>query len=84
MSRLPIAMFALALALADASFAQSSGSPTNQSAEEIVIKEKLKDIGVTRLKQLTRNRDGTWEGRGTKDQTEVAVVVDTSGNVIFH
>ncbi len=61
-----------------------SVAPTNQSAEEIIVKEKLSAAGVTGIKDLTRNPDGTWKGRGTKDRTEVAVVVDTDGKVTFH
>jgi hypothetical protein len=49
-----------------------------------VIKEKLDTAGVKNLKNLTRQRDGTWHARGVKDNTEIAVVVDTNGNVIFH
>ena len=84
MSQSPIAAFAVLLVFAGAGFAQTSRSPTNQSAEEIIIKEKLSGVGVTGVRDLTRNRDGTWNGRGVKDHAEVAVVVDTSGNVIFH
>lgn len=64
--------------------AQTSRAPTNQSAEEIVIKEKLSVAGVRDLKDLTRNRDGTWHARGVKDNNKVAVVVDTDGAVRFH
>ena len=76
---------ALATAVLDAgAWAQTSRAPTNQSAEEIVIKEKLNGAGVTQLKDLKRNRDGSWNGRGMKGDVEVAVVVDADGNVIFH
>ncbi len=84
MNRWPIAAFAVVLALSSGAVAQGTKSPTNQSAEEIVIKEKLNVAGVTKLKELTRDRDGSWKGRGVKDNTEVAVVVDTDGNIIFH
>lgn len=84
MLRLPIAVLAAILVLSGPAIAQTSRTPTNQSAEEIVIKEKLNVAGVKDLKDLTRDRDGTWRGRGVKDNTEVAVVVDTDGNVIFH
>ena len=63
---------------------QTSSAPTNQSAEEIIIKEKLSVAGVRDLKDLTRNRDGTWHARGVKDNNKVAVVVDTDGAVRFH
>lgn len=71
------------MAVCATAWAQSSRAPTNQSAEEIVIKEKLSLAGITGLKDLTRNRDGTWNGRGMKDNSEVAVVVDTDGKVRF-
>lgn len=64
--------------------AQTSRAPTNQSAEEIVIKEKLSVAGVRDLEDLTRSRDGTWHARGVKDNNKVAIVVDTDGAVRFH
>ncbi len=62
---------------------RSSVEPTNQSAEEIIIKQKLRAAGLSDLKDLVRNPDGTWEGKGVKDDNEVAVLVDTDGNVRF-
>jgi hypothetical protein len=58
--------------------------PTNQSAEEIVVKEKLNAAGVTSVRDLVRNPDGSWKGRGVKDKNDVAVVVDTDGNIKLH
>lgn len=60
---------------------RSSAEPTNQSAEEIIIKEKIRAAGVSRVHDLVRNPDGSWQGKGTKDKNEIAVVVDTDGNV---
>ncbi len=86
MERLLNAAFAavLTVSASAAATAQTSKAPTNQSAEEIVIKEKLSVAGVRDLKDLTRNRDGTWHAIGVKDNNEVAVVVDTDGAVRFH
>ena len=83
MNRTLVGIVAACLVASSGAVAQSSGKPTNQSAEEIVIKEKLNVAGVTKLNALTRERDGSWRGRGVKDNIEVAVVVDTDGNVIF-
>jgi hypothetical protein len=63
---------------------RSSAEPTNQSAEEIIIKEKLRAAGLSGINNLMRNPDGTWQGKAVKDKTEVAVMVDTAGNVSFH
>ena len=60
-----------------------SAAPTNQSAEEIIVKERLRASGLRGIKNLQRKPDGTWEGRAVKDKTEVAVTVDTAGNVSF-
>jgi hypothetical protein len=62
---------------------RSSAEPTNQSAEEIIIKEKIKAAGVSKVNSLVRNPDGSWEGKGIKDKNEVAVLVDTDGNIRF-
>jgi hypothetical protein len=53
------------------------------SAEEIVIKEKLRASGLKDIRDLTREKDGTWRAKVHKDNAEVAVVVDTDGNVKF-
>ena len=77
-----VALVLTAVALAAAAQAQSPAqAPT---AEEIVIKEKLRASGVSQISGLTRERNGTWRGHGRKDNVEVAVVVDTDGNVKLH
>lgn len=62
---------------------QTSPPPATPSAEEIVIKEKLKASGVKDIRDLVREKDGTWRARVQKDDSDVAVVVDTEGNVKF-
>jgi hypothetical protein len=84
MMRMSISVLLACLVVCGAPSAQTARAPTTQSAEEIIIKEKLNVAGVTEVKELTRNRDGSWNGRAIKDNVEVAVVVDTDGNVIFH
>lgn len=73
-----------AIVLAATAHAQSPPAAPAPTAEEIVIKEKLRASGVSEINNLTRERDGTWRGRGRKDNVEVAVMVDADGNVKLH
>ena len=61
----------------------ASSQPTNQSAEEIIVKQQVRAAGLKDVKNLVRNPDGTWRGKAKRDNTEVAVSVDTAGNVTF-
>jgi hypothetical protein len=58
-------------------------APSNTSAEEGAVKEKLRAAGLTGINSLKRNPDGTWEGRAMKNNAEVAVMIDTAGNIAF-
>src|SRR5438132_13936689 len=49
-------------------------APSNTSAEEGAVKEKLRAAGLTGVSGLRRNPDGTWEGRAMKNNAEVAVM----------
>ncbi|UYN96121.1 MAG: hypothetical protein KIT25_04015 [Enhydrobacter sp.] len=95
MHRLLIVVLLAALGIGPAAWAEeplpgaksdvprTSPEPTNQSAEEIIIKAKLRAAGVRKVNNLARHPDGTWEGRGMKGDEEIAVQVDTDGNVKF-
>jgi hypothetical protein len=58
-------------------------TPRSSAEPEIIIKEKIRAAGVSRVHGLVRNPDGSWQGKGTKDRNEIAVMVDTDGNVRF-
>lgn len=42
---------------------------------------QIEASGYTNIKDLKRRDDGSWEATATKNDTEVAVSVDTSGSV---
>jgi hypothetical protein len=48
---------------------------------EAAAKAQLEARGYTGIKQLKRDSGGNWTGRATKNNTEVAVTLDTKGNV---
>jgi hypothetical protein len=97
MKRVLIAVLAATTAIAGTAHAQTpsppvgrqtltpnaSAQPTNQSAEEIIVKQQVRAAGLKDVKNLVRNPDGTWRGKAMRDNAEVAVSVDTAGNVTF-
>jgi len=42
---------------------------------------QIEASGYTNIKELKRRDDGSWQALATKNDTEVAVTVDTSGGV---
>jgi hypothetical protein len=42
---------------------------------------QIEASGYTNIKDLKRRDDGSWQATATKNDTEVAVSVDTSGSV---
>ena len=42
---------------------------------------QIEASGYTNIKELKRRDDGSWQALATKNDTEVAVTVDTSGSV---
>lgn len=42
---------------------------------------QIEASGYTNIKELKRRDDGSWQALATKNDTEVAVMVDTSGGV---
>jgi len=80
---LGLTMLASVPAVVPAVVHAQTGPQKNPSAEEIVIKEKIRASGVKDVRDLTREKDGTWRAKVRKDNAEVAVVVDADGNVKF-
>lgn len=57
-----------------------AGMPgTAQSAAS--IKTQIEASGYTNIKDLNRKDDGSWQAKATKNDVEVAVSVDSTGNV---
>jgi hypothetical protein len=57
-----------------------AGMPgTPQSANS--AKAQIEASGYTNVKDLKRQEDGSWQARATKNNEEVAVMVDGTGNV---
>jgi hypothetical protein len=55
---------------------------TNVTGAQAAAQSKIEAAGFSNVKGLTRSMDGTWTGRGVKNGVEVAVSLDTSGNVM--
>jgi hypothetical protein len=54
----------------------------NATASEAAAKSQLEARGYTGVKQLTRDSAGNWTGKAMKNNVEIAVTLDTKGNVI--
>ena len=86
---------AMLLMIASAAFAQmppSTGASTTPAAPPAGMqgsspqtatsaRTQIEASGYTRIKDLKRNEDGSWHAIATKNDIEVAVMVDTAGNV---
>ncbi|WP_428682967.1 PepSY domain-containing protein [Reyranella sp.] len=60
--------------------APPAGMPgTAQTATS--ARTQIEASGYTNIKDLKRRDDGSWQATATKNDTEVAVSVDTSGSV---
>ena len=61
------------------------GATANPSpgAAEAAVKEKLREAGFTGVSNLERQPDGTWIGRAMKENAQVAIQIDTAGNIVF-
>jgi hypothetical protein len=53
----------------------------NATAEEAAVKAKLEAKGYNGIKLLTRDTAGNWTGKAMRNNVEVAVTLDTAGNV---
>ena len=57
-----------------------AGMPgTAQSATS--ARTQIEASGYTNIKDLKRQDDGSWRARATKNNEEVAIAVDSTGNV---
>ena len=56
-------------------------SPMNPSAAEAAAKAALEAKGYTGVKSLTRDMAGNWAAKAMRDNVEVAVVLEPSGNI---
>ncbi len=54
---------------------------SNATAAEAAAKSKLEAKGYNGIKQLTRDTAGNWTGKAMRNNVEVAVTLDTAGNV---
>jgi hypothetical protein len=62
----------------------STGLPTtspNASAAEAAAKAQLEAKGYTGVKSLTRDPAGNWAAKAMRDNVEVAVILEPSGNI---
>jgi hypothetical protein len=53
----------------------------NATASEAATKAQLEARGYSGVKSLVRNPDGSWNAKAMRDNVEVAVVIDTAGNI---
>jgi hypothetical protein len=56
-------------------------SPQNPSAAEAAAKAALEAKGYSGVKNLTRDPAGNWAGKAMKNNVEIAVILEPSGNV---
>jgi hypothetical protein len=54
-----------------------TAAPTNATSAKAAIEAK----GYTGVKGLSRDSAGNWSAKATRNNTEVAVVLDANGNV---
>jgi len=90
-----LALASALVALSSAAFAQmppSTGSSTTPAVPPAGMpggspqtatsaRTQIEASGYTRIKDLKRNEDGSWQAIATKNDVEVSVSVDTTGNV---
>ena len=56
-------------------------TPSNASAAEAAAKSAIEQQGYTGVKSLTRDTAGNWAAKAMRDNVEVAVVLEPSGNI---
>lgn len=59
----------------------TSRTPPTTAATATTAKAQIEASGYTDVKNLRRKDDGSWQARAMKNNTEVAVSVDSRGNV---
>jgi len=83
--------FVLCASLAVAQMPPSTGTSTTPAVPPAGMpgsaqtatsaRTQIEASGYTNIKELKRRDDGSWQALATKNDTEVAVTVDTSGSV---
>ncbi|WP_422036261.1 hypothetical protein [Reyranella sp.] len=83
--------FVLSATMAVAQMPPSTGNSTTPAAPPAGMpgsaqtatsaRTQIEASGYTNIKELKRRDDGSWQALATKNETEVAVTVDTSGSV---
>lgn len=58
-----------------------AGMPGSSPQTATSARTQIEASGYTRIRELKRNEDGSWQAIATKNDVEVAVSVDTTGNV---
>jgi len=90
-----LALASALVALSSAAFAQMppatgssttpavppAGMPGSSPQTATSARTQIEASGYTRIKDLKRNEDGSWQAIATKNDVEVSVSVDTTGNV---
>jgi hypothetical protein len=56
-------------------------TPSNASAAEAAAKAQIEARGYTGVKSLTRDMAGNWAAKAMRDNVEVAVVLEPTGNI---
>ena len=56
-------------------------TPSNATAPEAAAQSQLEAKGYNGITLLTRDTAGNWTGKAMRNNVEVAVTLDTSGNV---
>ena len=51
------------------------------SFTEAQAKDRIMKAGYSSVEPLTKNADGLWTGKATKDGTQVNVMLDFKGNI---
>lgn len=60
----------------------TTGAPTAKPvAGEAAAKAALEAKGYTGVKQLKRDNAGNWSGKAMKNNAEIAVILDPTGNI---
>ena len=78
-----------AAALGTSAQAQTVGQPLprgmassfNPTAEEVIVKQSIRDAGYAGVTDLQRNTDGSWHAQAFRDNAYFDVTVDRAGHV---
>ena len=57
-------------------------TPSNASAAEAAAKAQLEAKGYTGVRSLSRDASGNWAAKAMRNNAEVAVILEPSGNVV--